>query len=142
MIWIDRRGSGAHLVTMRVGYGKDARWVPSYLPTLLRIGADTGRRLASILALRGSDWRPELGTHGQIRWRAAADKSQKDWFAPVTLRYGRSSKPSAYPKARGCSSLPRTIRTSRSMNSGRSTGFARRKGWLTSRLSRAVASTA
>jgi integrase len=74
----------AHEVTMRVGYGKKARWVPSYLPTLIRLGADTGRRLASLLALRGNDWRPELGACGQIRWRAAADKSQKDWWAPVT----------------------------------------------------------
>ena len=67
----------ADQVKMRVGWGKMARWVPSPLPTLLRLAADTGRRASAILALRASDWRPELGTTGRsfgeltpIRWAA------------------------------------------------------------------------
>ena len=71
-------------VQVRIGWGKDARWEPSPLPMLLRLAADTGRRVRAILALRASDWRPDLGTHGQIRWRADSDKVGKDWWAPVT----------------------------------------------------------
>jgi integrase len=74
----------ADQVKMRVGWGKAARWVPSPLPTLLRLAADTGRRASAILALRASDWRPELGTYGKILWRAASDKVGRDWLSPVT----------------------------------------------------------
>jgi integrase len=74
----------ADQVKMRVGWGKAARWVPSPLPTLLRLAADTGRRASAILALRASDWRPELGTYGKLLWRADSDKVGRDWLSPVT----------------------------------------------------------
>ncbi len=74
----------ADKVTVRVGWGKQARWAPSPLPTILRLAADTGRRAGAILALRASDWRPDLGTHGKLRWRADSDKVGKEWWAPVT----------------------------------------------------------
>jgi integrase len=74
----------AKRVQMRIGWGKEARWVPSPLPTLFRLAADTGRRISAILALRASDWRPGEGTHGRILWRADSDKVGRDWLAPVT----------------------------------------------------------
>jgi integrase len=74
----------ANQVQMRQGWGKEARWVPSSLPTLLRLASDTGRRISAILALRASDWRPDLGTHGRLRWRADSDKVGKEWWSPVT----------------------------------------------------------
>jgi integrase len=69
---------------MRVGLGNAARWERSHLRTLLRLAGDTGRRISAILALRWNDWRPELGTNGQLRWRAEEDKVGRDWWAPVT----------------------------------------------------------
>lgn len=46
--------------------------------------ADRVRRISAILALRWSDWRPDLGTYGRLRWRAEEDKVGKEWWAPVT----------------------------------------------------------
>jgi integrase len=74
----------ADRVQMRCGAGKEARWEPSHLRTLIRLAGDTGRRIGSILALRWSDWHPELGKHGKLRWRAEEDKVGREWWAPVT----------------------------------------------------------
>jgi integrase len=81
---VDALMAVADRIQMRVGRGKAAAWVPSPLPTLFRLAADTGRRISAILALRASDWRPDLGTYGRIRWRADSDKVGKEWWAPVT----------------------------------------------------------
>jgi len=81
---VDALMAVADRVQVRVGWGKEAQWVPSPLPTLLRLAADTGRRISAILALRASDWRPDRGTHGRILWRADSDKVGRDWLAPVT----------------------------------------------------------
>lgn len=67
-----------------IGWGKKARWEPSPLRTLVRLAGDTGRRIGSILALQWRDWRPDLGSHGKLRWRAEEDKVGKEWWAPVT----------------------------------------------------------
>ena len=64
----------ADRVQMRHGWGKEARWERSHLRTLLRLAGDTGRRISAILALQWSDWRPDLGTYGRLRWRAEEDK--------------------------------------------------------------------
>lgn len=74
----------ADRVEMRVGWGKEARWERSHLRTLLRLAEDTGRRISAILALRWTDWQPELGTNGKLRWRAEEDKVGKEWWTPVT----------------------------------------------------------
>ncbi len=74
----------ADRVTMRIGWGKEAHWVPSHTRSLLRLAGDTGRRISAILALRWSDWRPDLGKHGRLRWRAEEDKVGREWWAPVT----------------------------------------------------------
>jgi integrase len=68
---------------MRSGLGRDAR-TPSHFRPILRLAGDTGRRISSILALQWSDWRPELGTYGKLRWRAEEDKVGREWWAPVT----------------------------------------------------------
>jgi integrase len=74
----------ANRVRVRVGWGKDARTEASALPTLLRLAWDTGRRIGAIVALRWSDWQPDRGTRGMLRWRAEEDKVGKEWWAPVT----------------------------------------------------------
>lgn len=74
----------AHQVKMRRGWGRKAVWEPSYLPILLRLAGDTGRRISSILALRWNDWRPGEGSRGALRWRAETDKLRKEWVVPVS----------------------------------------------------------
>jgi integrase len=74
----------ADQVTMRRGWGGGAVWEPSYLPLLLRLAGDTGRRISSILALRWSDWLPSEGTFGALRWRAESDKLGREWVVPVS----------------------------------------------------------
>jgi integrase len=64
--------------------GQDARQEPSYLRTILRLASDTGRRVSSILALEWTDWKPDLGKHGKLRWRAEEDKVRREWWSPVT----------------------------------------------------------
>lgn len=75
----------ASQVTVRRGLGKAAIWEPSYLPLLIRLAGDTGRRISSVLALRWSDWLPSEGAHGSLRWRAESDKLRRDWVVPVSL---------------------------------------------------------
>ncbi len=62
------------------------RWSParSYLREILILAANTGRRVSAILEIRWSDWLPEEGTYGTLRWRADADKLDAEWKAPVT----------------------------------------------------------
>lgn len=74
----------ADQVLMRVGRGRAACWERSHLRTILRLAGDAGRRISSILALRWSDWHPERGTFGWLRWRADEDKLGVEWWAPVT----------------------------------------------------------
>lgn len=57
---------------------------PTYLPLLIRLAGETGRRVSAILALRWSDWLPNEGKHGAIRWRAESDKLRKEWIVPVS----------------------------------------------------------
>lgn len=74
----------ADRVEVRVGWGKGARREPSGLPILLRLAWDTGQRSGAILALRWSDWQPDRGSYGMLRWRAEEDKLGMEWWAPVT----------------------------------------------------------
>ncbi len=62
----------------------DGQPIRSYLPELLVLAEGTGRRVGAILALRWSDWNPDAGAHGTIRWRAEHDKIGQDWVVPVT----------------------------------------------------------
>jgi integrase len=81
---VDLLVSVATKVQMRIGFGRQARWELSYLPALIRIAADAGRRIRSILYLRWSDWLPEMGTNGAIRWRAENDKRGYEATIPVS----------------------------------------------------------
>lgn len=65
---------------MRVG----GRYVPSYLPTLLVLCYETGRRIGAVVPLRWEDWMPQEGTYGKIRWRADSDKLGIESKTPVT----------------------------------------------------------
>lgn len=56
----------------------------SYLRELLVLAAHTGRRIGAIVALRWSDWTPDAGSYGVLRWRAEEDKIGREWTAPVT----------------------------------------------------------
>jgi len=86
----DKLMAVAAQVPMLVGFGKhrkpgqSTRQEPSYLPTILRLASDTGRRVSSILALQWPDWKPDLGKHGKLRWRAEEDKVGREWWSPVT----------------------------------------------------------
>jgi integrase len=73
----------ADRVTM---YGPDGHRVRSYLRELLVLAEGTGRRVSAVLALRWSDWKPGVGLHGTIHWRAASDKIGRDWVTPVTAQ--------------------------------------------------------
>lgn len=48
------------------------------------LATETGRRIGSLVALRWSDWLPEEGTNGHLRFRAESDKLSQDWRVPVT----------------------------------------------------------
>lgn len=52
---VDQLVAVAGQVQMRVGFGRKALWEPSYLPALIRVAADAGRRIRSIVHLRWSD---------------------------------------------------------------------------------------
>lgn len=80
----DKLMAVADRVPMRIGKGKDARQERSHLRTILRLASDSGRRVSSILALEWPDWRPDLGKHGKLRWRAEEDKVGREWWSPVT----------------------------------------------------------
>ncbi len=56
----------------------------SYLRELLTLAAHTGRRIGAIVALQWSDWHPDGGRYGLLRWRADSDKQDTEWWAPVT----------------------------------------------------------
>ena len=61
-----------------------AATVHPYLPSLIVIARDTGRRIGAIVRLRQSDWLPDAGTYGSIRWRAESDKLGRTTTVPVT----------------------------------------------------------
>lgn len=54
---------------------------------------------SAILNLRASDWRPDLGSYGKLRWRAENDKRRKEWWSPVTPELRDSLE--AYRKDKG-----------------------------------------
>ncbi|MCH8938668.1 MAG: hypothetical protein IH966_04525, partial [Gemmatimonadetes bacterium] len=60
--------------------------VHPYVRSLLIIAGETGRRIGAIVMLKYSDWLPNDGAYGALRWRADSDKLGQDWVAPVTPR--------------------------------------------------------
>lgn len=65
----------------------------SYLREILTVVGETGRRISSVLALRWSDWSPEEGSHGELRWRAEEDKIGREWVTPVTPAVREALRP-------------------------------------------------
>ena len=74
----------ADRVQVKTGHGKQAKLVRSPLRELLVIAEGTGRRIGAIVQLRWSDWLPERGAFGAMRWRADSDKLSREWITPVT----------------------------------------------------------
>lgn len=68
---------------VRTVSGPKRKLVRAPLRELLVLAAGTGRRIGAIVRLRWSDWLPEEGTYGFLRWRADADKLGREWKAPV-----------------------------------------------------------
>lgn len=60
------------------------RTVRSHLPALFDLAVETGRRLSSILRLRYSDFIPDRGPHGSVRWRAEEDKEGRESVVPLS----------------------------------------------------------
>lgn len=68
-------------VTRRVrGNGKNEE-VRTCLRELIVVAAGTGHRIGALVRLRWSDWSPEQGRHGTLRWRG---EHQKDGRTRVT----------------------------------------------------------
>lgn len=68
--------------------GKPARvdLMSEYMPLLLLLAGETGRRIGAICQLRASDLRWEEGRYGEIVWRSDSDKAGIRWIAPMTPR--------------------------------------------------------
>jgi len=56
----------------------------SYLRELLILAGFSGRRIGAIVSLRWSDWFPDDGANGMLRWRADSDKLGREWRAPLS----------------------------------------------------------
>lgn len=70
---------------IRVGHTeKPEKKVRAPLREMLILASHTGRRIGAIVRLRWSDWFPDEGTYGILRWRADSDKLGREWKAPVT----------------------------------------------------------
>jgi integrase len=74
----------ADQVRVKTGHGEQAKRVRSPLRELLVIAEGTGRRIGAIVQLRWSDWLPERGACGAMRWRADSDKLSREWITPVS----------------------------------------------------------
>lgn len=68
--------------------GKSARQdlMAEYMPPLLLLAGETGRRIGAICQLRASDLRWDEGRFGEIVWRSSTDKAGVRWIAPMTPR--------------------------------------------------------
>lgn len=72
-------------VTMRTAPGCRER---SWLSEVFDLAMATGRRLSAILALRADDLLLDRGPYGYVRWRADADKMEKERWSRSTPRPG------------------------------------------------------
>lgn len=60
--------------------------VHPFVPDLVELCWETGRRIGAVTHLRYSDWKPDEGPDGKIVWRADADKLGKEWKVQVSVR--------------------------------------------------------
>lgn len=64
-----------------IGHGDEKRRAP--LKEIWIVTAYTGHRRSAVISLKWDDWRPDLGNHGVIRWRAESDKAGNEHVTPV-----------------------------------------------------------
>lgn len=64
-----------------IGHGDEKRRAP--LQEIFTVAGYTGHRRGAILKLRWDDWRPDVGKHGALIWRAESDKTGKEHMTPV-----------------------------------------------------------
>lgn len=77
----------ADQVTMRVWWRGKPEIVRSYLPEILVLANETGRRIGALSRLTFGDLRLDQGPHGSIDWPARSDKMGKAWGAiPMTAQ--------------------------------------------------------
>lgn len=99
------RAAAEHVVvqTRRPGW---RRSMASYLPELLDLANETGRRIGAIRQLRVRDLCLEASKaypHGSILWPASTDKIGKEWLVPVTktacaaIKHMLKNRPNADP---------------------------------------------
>lgn len=81
---VEKIRSAAPKVTMKVEWGEEPETVPSHLRTIFELAVRTGRRLSSNLQLRYSDFQPDVGHHGALRWRADTDKQGRETVVPLS----------------------------------------------------------
>ena len=73
---------------------------------------DHAHRIGAIVALRYSEWLPDRGSHGAIRWRRDEDKLGREWLAPLPRpSYPTSSEPAGTHSGAGERRSGRTCRT-------------------------------
>lgn len=85
----DRRMARRRKAAERTRLGKRTQAVDvtsEYLPLLLLLAGETGRRIGAITRLRVSDLRWTDGSYGEIAWREEHDKVGVRWIAPMTPR--------------------------------------------------------
>lgn len=70
-------------VTRRVRGNGENEEAETCLRELILVAAGTGARIGSILQLKWSDWHPDRGTHGTLRWRGEAQKNGRTRETPV-----------------------------------------------------------
>lgn len=70
-------------ITRRVRGDGENQEAGTCLRELILVAAGTGARIGSILALRWSDWNPDRGSHGTLRWRGENEKNRRTRETPV-----------------------------------------------------------
>lgn len=58
--------------------------VHAFLPTLLVLANETGRRIGAIRQLQYRDLKLDQGEHGKVRWRKATDKKNRGQTVPIS----------------------------------------------------------
>ncbi len=59
--------------------------VHPYMLTLLVLHYEAGRRLGANCGLRWSDWLPDDGPYGKLRWRGETDKQDRTTETPISM---------------------------------------------------------
>jgi integrase len=77
----------AERLEMQVQWHCKRERVRCFLTDVLVITQGIGRGIGAVRQLRYSDLRLNEGPHGRVLWRADADKTGKEWIAPISPKY-------------------------------------------------------